>query len=112
MHSPLRHPLLRYYYAMVDDPRGSLVETSIQLLAILLDYTPPGDLMRRQRQRQMSMRAQSQSSDAGGGRAGRASTMEVEGGMANLFCSFVSRLQMSEVCMVHVYKQYNTTLCL
>ncbi len=37
-----------YYYAMVADPRGELVETSTQLLAILLDYTSPSDLVRQQ----------------------------------------------------------------
>ncbi len=72
---------------MVEDPRGRLVETCVQILSILLDYTPPGDLVQKQKHRQVSATA-SQSKEGGAA---------VEGSMANLFCSFMSRLQLSEV---------------
>ena len=76
------------------------METCVQLLAILLDYTPPGDLLRRQKQRQVSIGgARGRDAGAGPGEGSRSAGGEtLDGPMANLFCSFVSRLQLSEVC--------------
>ncbi|XP_064406820.1 protein HID1-like [Halichondria panicea] len=71
-----------YYYAMVADPRGELVETSTQLLAILLDYTSPSDLVRQQQ-------TGGSAPSVGAGQVGGA-------GMGNLFCSFISRLHQTE----------------
>ena len=47
----------RYYYAMVEDPRGDLVEALVQLLFILLDYTPPADIVRSMQLRQQAQAA-------------------------------------------------------
>ena len=70
----------------------------MQFLSILLDYTPPGDLTRRQRNRHLASGG-SHSRDSGA-EVNRSSNIEaVDGPMANLFCSFVSRLQLSEVCV-------------
>ncbi len=87
---------------MVNDPRGSLVEASIQLLFILLDYTPPVDIARSMQIRQQQ---QQQQGEKGGGASaeGNSSATAVatregeETGMGNLFCSFLSRLHQSDV---------------
>ena len=52
LHTCMKKPSLsvRYYYAMVADPRGELVEISTQLLSILLDYTPPSEFARLSQQ--------------------------------------------------------------
>lgn len=101
--SCFRYELSRYYYAMVDDPRGSLVEASIQLLFILLDYTPPADIARS-----MQLREQAEASGPSkGSRGADGSALKkimggVEPGMGNLFCSFVSRLHQNDVCVCHM----------
>ena len=93
---------------MVDDPRGNLVEAAIQLLFILLDYTPPADLARSVHQHQQRAAAAVAGSEGGvvegvvtdvthNGRTLGDSGSLAEPGMKNLFCSFVSRLHQSEV---------------
>ncbi len=104
---------------MVDDPRGNLVEASIQLLFILLDYIPPTDIAR-------TMQLRQQAAAAGRGMAeGGESQVQATGdprnvamtepGMGNLFCSFVSRLHQSDVSVLHrttvepqLYRPYGT----
>lgn len=84
---------------MVDDPRGNLVEASIQLLFILLDYTPPADIARSMQLRQQTQIA------SGANIIGSPSGTVMEPGMGNLFCSFVSRLHQNDVSMymcVHI----------
>lgn len=83
----------RYYYTMVDDPRGNLVEASIQLLFILLDYTPPTDITQSMQQREDASAGDGVAITAGSPRE----TSVMEPGMRNLFCSFVSRLHQSDV---------------
>ena len=89
--------LIRYYYTMVDDPRGSLVEGAIQLLFILLDYTPPLDLARSMQQRQQAGGDGGMAMAITGESPRGAATDLVEPGMRNLFCSFVSRLHQNDV---------------
>ena len=81
-----------YYYTLVRDPRGELVESSSQLLSLLFDYalpaasahgTPPAHVM---------------------GRGQHAPGIQ-EPGMGNLFCSFVSRLHQNGVCETAVTVQ-------
>lgn len=81
---------------MVDDPRGNLVEASIQLLFILLDYTPPVDIARNMQLQQQAHTA------AAGGEGGSdpsdaSTSIGGEPGMGNLFCSFISRLHQNDV---------------
>ena len=76
----------RYYYALVRDPRGELVETSTQILSILLDYTPPATQGRSY-----------QATPTQPGRPGVQAPSLQEPGMGNLFCSFISRLHQNEV---------------
>ena len=59
------------------------METSAQLLVILLDYTTPVDLARRH-------------AAAPSGGVGQVQQADVAG-MGNLFCSFISRLHQTEV---------------
>ena len=102
----------RYYYAMVSDPRGHLVETSIQLLSVVLDYNPPGDLMLRQRHLQQTQTHSHGRVAAGRGEAQKPEALDsVEMGMANLFCSFVSRLQMSEVLSLCLSLSLSVCVC-
>ena len=80
--------LSSYYYAMVRDPRGELVEASVHLLCILLDYIPPSDFTRRLQQQQVPPTNPAQRAT---------SSVMQEQGMGNLFCSFLSRLHQNEV---------------
>ena len=80
--------LSSYYYAMVRDPRGDLVEASVHLLCILLDYIPPSDFTRRLQQQQAPPTNPAQRAT---------SSVMQEQGMGNLFCSFLSRLHQNEV---------------
>lgn len=90
----------RYYYAMVDDPRGNLVEASIQLLFILLDYTPPADIARTMQLRQQAGRGEAEGGIPQAKVAGDPKNTAIsEPGMGNLFCSFVSRLHQNDVRM-------------
>ena len=90
----------RYYYAMVEDPRGALVEASVQLLFILLDYTPPVDIARSMQLKQQAQAAAARREEGGAseGVGPRRGVMTVvEPGMGNLFCSFLSRLHQNDV---------------
>ena len=73
---------------MVRDPRGDLVEASVHLLCILLDYIPPSDFTRRLQQQQAPPTNPAQRAT---------SSVMQENGMGNLFCSFLSRLHQNEV---------------
>ena len=84
-----------YYYAMVRDPRGELVEASVHLLCIILDYIPPSDFTRRLQQQQIPPTNPAQRAT---------SSIMQEPGMGNLFCSFLSRLHQNEV---RISNQYN-----
>ena len=85
---PSLPPLSSYYYAMVRDPRGDLVEASVHLLCILLDYIPPSDFTRRLQQQQAPPTNPAQRAT---------SRVMQEQGRGNLFCSFLSRLHQNEV---------------
>lgn len=83
-HTPL-HPYLpppslhlRYYWTMVGDPRGDLVEAAVQLLCLVLDYYPHSQVNRLQA-------------------ASQAQQAQPEPGAGNLFCGYVSRLHQNEV---------------
>ena len=88
----------RYYYAMVDDPRGNLVEASIQLLFILLDYIPPADIARTMQLRQQAAAGRSATEEGAAQAQGDPRNLAMsEPGMGNLFCSFISRLHQNDV---------------
>lgn len=70
--------LLRYYWTMVGDPRGDLVEASVQLLCLVLDYYPHNQVNRLQT-------------------ASQTQQAPPEPGAGNLFCGYVSRLHQNEV---------------
>jgi len=89
-----------YYYALVRDPRGELVETSTQLLAILLDYTPPPT---------PGHTYHATPTQPGRTGAGMQASLQ-EPGMGNLFCSFISRLHQSEDLEI-IAKGLTTLLC-
>ena len=83
---------------MVDDPRGNLVEASIQLLFILLDYTPPADIARTMQLQQQASRGEVEGEIPQAKAAEDPKNTAIsEPGMGNLFCSFVSRLHQNDV---------------
>ena len=105
---------------MVDDPRGNLVEASIQLLFILLDYIPPADIARTLQLREQTAAASGDASEGGAPQArvtGDPRTVgRSEPGMGNLFCSFISRLHQNDVCkrgfwMTEITYLYQLQLC-
>eukprot|EP00731_Ephydatia_muelleri_P029315 Em0020g959a len=66
-----------YYWTMVGDPRGDLVEAAVQLLCLVLDYYPHSQVNRLQA-------------------ASQAQQAQPEPGAGNLFCGYVSRLHQNE----------------
>ena len=92
--SSLPPPLSSYYYALVEDPRGELVEAAIHLLIILFDCTPP--LPRQQAPPTSRPPPPPVSSQQQRGGAIQTPILN-EPGMANLFCGFLSRLHQNDV---------------
>ena len=66
-----------YYWTMVGDPRGDLVEAAVQLLCLVLDYYPHSQVNRLQA-------------------ASQPQAQQPEPGAGNLFCGYVSRLHQNE----------------
>ena len=95
-------PLISYYYALVQDPRGELVEAAIHLLIILLDYTPPSP----RQQAPPTTRPPTVSQQHRGGAI--QTPILNDPGMANLFCGFVSRLHQNDVRPPTITAQYDS----
>ena len=78
---------LRYYYALVSDFREELVESSVNLLSVLFNYSPPPGSIDISPDENLSPALQ----------------VQRETKMANLFLAYISRLHQSEVTMIINY---------
>ena len=79
---------IRYYYALVSDFREELVESSVNLLSVLFNYSPPpGSIDISPQDENLSPALQ----------------VQRETKMANLFLAYISRLHQSEVIMIINY---------
>ena len=82
-----------YYYALVRDQREDLTEVYAQLVAILLDYYPPGPAPATTTTTSTTGHA-SLAVEEGITPAG---VVQQESGLMNLFAAYISRLHQNEV---------------